>query len=185
MSFCNGATIGQSWKLASQPLNNICHMVPGGSTEATAALVSQSPMTYTALVVGKHRTVQQSQIMWWRLEALQMTKYCGMFVKGSNTTPNSSFPVSAHCTHTYTHTRTQVHTHIHPTWRDNDQFCPVQLLFRKTTCVHSSIRLTPRNDGLQHGYKTWAFWPSSVNRLNNLIRSLTPVRPVEFPSLPR
>lgn len=63
VSFCNGTTIGQSWKLASQPLNNICHMVPAGSVEATTALVSEGPMTYNALVVGKHRTVQQSQIM--------------------------------------------------------------------------------------------------------------------------
>lgn len=55
-------------------------------------LVSQGPVTYTALVGGKHRT------------ALLMTKYCGMFVKGSNTTPNSfGFPVSACYTYERTH----------------------------------------------------------------------------------
>lgn len=38
-----------------------------------------------------------------------MTKYCGMFVKGSDTTPNSvGFPVSAHCTNTHTHTQGRV-----------------------------------------------------------------------------
>lgn len=44
-------------------------------------LVSQGPVTYTALVCGKHRTIWQSQIIWWLLEALQMTKHCGLFLQ--------------------------------------------------------------------------------------------------------
>lgn len=76
---------------AARPPNNICH---------PELLVSQGPVTYGAGGDGKHRAVLLVEIIWWLLEPLQMTKYCGMFGKGSNTTPHSAaFPVSASRTH--------------------------------------------------------------------------------------
>lgn len=56
-----GSRLGAGW---STTLNNICHGACGqlrGS--GVVLLVSQGPVTYTALVGGKHRTVQQSQII--------------------------------------------------------------------------------------------------------------------------
>lgn len=136
-SFCTRTTAGRSRQPAGQPLNNICHEHRG---TGAVPLVSEGSVTYTGLVGGKHRTIQQSQIIWQRLEALQMTKYSGMLLKGSNMSALSAFS----------------HTHAHILQTVSSFLCEtnVWVIFPrrfKTSFGSESFRIDARQGGCKSG----------------------------------